>query len=122
MRKVYEFIRDCGVFFVLTADQNIPSGRPFGAIMEHNGDLYIATSDTKVVYRQLKENGNVQILALKPGTRNWLRASGFASECSDLDTKQKMLDECPVLHKHYAGTDAKHYSIFCIKVEKYEFN
>ena len=47
MSKAYEFLKECGVFYVLTADKNKPSGRPFGAVMEHEGALYISTGKTK---------------------------------------------------------------------------
>ena len=122
MSKAYDFIKECGVFHVLTVSDNAPVGRPFGAIMEHNNKLYIATSDTKSVYNQIKENPNVQILALKAGTRNWGRVSGIAAETTDLSLKQMMLDECPVLSKHYASADAAHYNLFEITVTNAELN
>lgn len=121
MDKILSFIRECGAFFVLTVNQDSPAGRPFGAIAEIEGKLCIATSDTKDVYRQLKANPHVQLLALKPGTREWLRLSGIANECFDLNAKQKMLDECPILYKHYAAADVPHYKLFCIDTLEYEF-
>ena len=122
MSKVCDFIRECEVFYLLTINKDFPAGRPFGAIMEYENDLYVSTSDTKEVYRQLKENGNVQIIALKEETREWVRVSGVAKECNDLYMKQKMIEECPILSKHYASADAPHYSLFQIKVENVEFN
>lgn len=69
MRKAYDFIKECGAFFVLTLNENYPAGRPFGAIVESDDKLYISTADTKAVYKQLRKIGNIQILALKPATR-----------------------------------------------------
>ena len=71
---------------------------------------------------QLKENENMQIVALKPGTRQWIRVSGIATECCDLNIKQKMLDECLALRKHYNSAESAHYSIFQIEVTGREFN
>ncbi len=121
MSKEYEFIKECGSFFVLTVNNNCPAGRPFGAIMEIENDLYIATADMKSAYKQIKENPNVQLLALKNGTRNWLRVSGTATECYDVAVKEKMLVECPVLKKHYPSADAPHYNVFKISVLNAEF-
>ena len=122
MSKVYDFIRECGVFYVLTINEKFPAGRPFGAIMEYENDLYISTADTKAVYKQLKEHENMQILALRTGTRDWVRVSGVAMECCDLDIKQKMLDVCPILSKHYTSADEPHYNVFQIRVVNIEFN
>ena len=71
MSKAYEFIKECGVFFILSINGGAPAGRPFGAIMEYGDDLYISTSDVKNVYRQFKENEQVQIIAIKDSSRSW---------------------------------------------------
>lgn len=118
MSKVYDFIKECGVFFVLTINDDYPAGRPFGAIMEYNDDLYISTGDVKAVYRQLKKHQEMQIIALKNGTREWVRVNGTAVECNDLEVKRKMLSECPALGKHFASPDAPHFVVFQVKVIK----
>lgn len=46
--------------------------------MEANGKLYISTSDRNKVHKQLREIGNIQILAKKERTREWLRITGKA--------------------------------------------
>lgn len=121
MSRMYDFIKECGTFFVLTLNDDFPAGRPFGAIMEHNDCLYISTSDTKAVYKQLSEHNQVQIVAIKNGTRDWIRVSGVASECTDTAVKQKMLEECPVLTKYFSSADAPHYNLFKIEVTNSEF-
>lgn len=116
MSKVYEFIKDCGTFFVLTLNDDFPAGRPFGAIMEIGEDLYISTSDSKSVYKQLKTNGNMQLLALKPGTRDWVRVTGVAEECDSLEIRKKMLKDCSILKKHYPSADTPHFNVFKISI------
>lgn len=44
---------------------DFPAGGPFGAVMEYNGRLYISTNTGNKAHTQLRENGNVQILAKK---------------------------------------------------------
>ncbi len=102
-------------------NHDFPAGRPFGAIMEIGEELYISTADIKAVYQQLKANGNMQLLALMPGTREWLRVTGVATECDDMAIKEKMLVECPVLKKHYPTADTPHYNVFKIRVLNSEF-
>lgn len=121
MSKIYNFIKECGAFFVLTINDNSPTGRPFGAIMECNNKLYISTSDMKSVYKQLTEHNKVQIVAIKNGTRDWVRVSGVANECIDLNIKQRMLDECPSLKRYFSSADAPHYKLFQIEITNSEF-
>jgi Uncharacterized conserved protein len=116
MSKIVDFLKDCVVFYVLTINDDFPAGRPFGAVMEYENNLYISTGDTKAVYQQLKQNSNMQIIAIKPRTREWVRISGIAEECFDLNMKQKMLEECPVLTKHFSSPVSPHYSVFQVKV------
>ncbi len=121
MSQIYNLIKECGTFFVLTLNDDFPAGRPFGAIMEYNHSLYISTSNTKSVYKQLAEYNKIQIVVLKNGTRNWVRVSGIATECVDPTIKQKMLNECPALTKHFSSADAPHYSLFQIDITKSKF-
>lgn len=91
-------------------------GGRFGAVMENDGSLYITAADTKAVYRQMKENPNIQIVALKLGTREWIRISGTVEESTDIAMKQKMLDECEILSKHYSAPTNDHFCIFKIQI------
>lgn len=114
MSKTYDFLKNCGAFFVLTINGDYPAGRPFGAVMEYENDLYISTADVKSVCRQLKQHGKMQIIALKPHSREWIRLSGIAEECRDLKIKQEMLNICPALTKHFPTADSEHYVLFKI--------
>ena len=116
MSKIFDFLKESGIFYVLTINGDFPAGRPFGAVMEYNDDLYISTADTKEVYKQLIENSNIQIISLKPNTREWIRINGVAKECDDIEIKKKMLEECPVLSKHFKAPDTPHYAVFQIKI------
>lgn len=116
MSMTYDFLKECGVFYVLTLNGNFPAGRPFGAVMEHDGDLYISTGDMKDVYKQLKVNPNMQIIAQKLGSRSWLRIDGVATECNDMAIKEKMLEECPSIKRLFPTATAMHYVVFKIKI------
>jgi len=122
MSKAYDFLKECYPFYVITVDDDRPAARPFGAIMEYQNDLYIATSNSKAVYRQLKANGNIQLVANRPGTREWIRVSGEAFECTDIAAKQRMMDQCPILAKHYSSAAAPNFAVFRIKAANCEFN
>lgn len=122
MSKIYDFLKKCECFFVLTINENFPAGRPFGAIMEYNKKLYISTSDKNAVHNQIIKNGNIQIIAKETGTRNWIRITGIATECTDIKMKKKMLEKYPEVSKHFPSADSEHYLLFQIKVLDAQFN
>lgn len=121
MSKVYDFLKECGSFFVLTINGDYPAGRPFGAVMEAGDDLYLSTNDMNQVYRQLRESGKIQIVAKKPDSREWLRVTGNATESDDVVLKQRMLEECPILQKRFEDVGLEHFILVRVQVEKVEF-
>lgn len=112
------FLKECGTFMLLTADGDKPAGRPFGAVTDIDGQLCVSTGAGKAVYGQMKTNPNVQIVALKSGTRDWIRIDGRAAESGDLSKKARMLDDCPNLRKHHSSAEDPSFHLFCITVEK----
>ena len=99
MSQAYNFLKECGSFFVLSINGEYPAGRPFGAVMEVGEDLYLSTNDMNQAHKQIRENEHIQIIAKKPTSREWIRITGLATECDDKDLKQKMLEECPILQQ-----------------------
>lgn len=120
MSKAYDFLKECGSFFVLTLNGDSPAGRPFGAVMEVGEDLYLSTNDLNQVHKQMRANDKIQIIALKHGTMEWIRITGVSSECDDAGLKQKMLDECPVVKQVFDQTGVEHFLLFKVKVENVE--
>lgn len=109
MSKEYEFIKECGVFFVSTINGINPATRPFGAIMEIGNDFYVSTGKSKDVFKQILNSSSIQIVALKHGTRSWVRVTGIAEIIEDESLKQQMLDENPVLSKRFKGVKDKEF-------------
>lgn len=120
MSKAYEFLKECGSFFVLTINGDYPAGRPFGAVMEVGEDLYLSTNDMNQAHKQMREHEQIQIIAKKPESREWIRISGIAAECDDKELKDKMLAECPVLQQRFGAVGVEHFIMFKVKVENVE--
>jgi len=112
MSKTYDFLKECGTFFVATVNGSAPAARPFGAVMELGGALYLSTANTKAVYAQLTKNGQIQIVAMKAGTGDWIRIDGRAIEVYDVNVKQAMLDACPALNHHFQSKDCARFALF----------
>ncbi len=115
MSKVFDLLKEYGVFYVATVNNGLPAVRPFGAVMEYNGELYLATANFKDVYKQLKAEKNVQLAATKAASMDWLRITGRAEEVHELAIKEKMLQACPVLVDLFKSADNEVFAVFCIK-------
>ena len=115
MENVIEFIQDCGVFYLLTDHDGKAEGRPFNAIMAAFDNLYIATDRKKAVCSQLKNNPWVQIIAHKPGTRDWIRIDGSAEEQIDSAIKIRMFTACNTLSRLFDAPDHPDYVVFAVK-------
>lgn len=101
MSRTYEFLQECGIYYIATINENVPAVRPFGSVMEYEGELYISTAKYKSVYEQFIKNNLIQIVALKAGTRDWIRINGKVVEIHDLKIKQAMLDDSEKLAKRF---------------------
>lgn len=121
MSRAYDFLKECGSFFVLTLNGDYPAGRPFGAVMEVGENLYLSTNDFNQAHRQLRDHAKMQIVAKKPDSREWVRITGVAEECADGDLKRQMMEECPVLKQRFDAVGMEHFILLRVKVETVEF-
>jgi len=113
MEKVFNYLRENKVFYLATVDDHKPQVRPFGVVSIIDGKLYIQTSRTKDVYKQMIKNPNIAICTMgKDGT--WLRISATAVEDYNLDKIQQFLDDNPELKELYSADDGK-CTIFYLK-------
>ena len=47
MKETYDFLKECGTFYLATVDDDKPRVRPFGALNIYNDRLYIQTGKIK---------------------------------------------------------------------------
>lgn len=103
MNKIIEFLQKVGTFYLATADGDQPRVRPFGAVIEYNGKVYIATNNTKDCFKQMQQNSKVEISATKGA--EWIRLSGTVAVDSSEAARTAMLEANPALKKMYSATD-----------------
>ena len=61
MNEMVKALQQTGVFAVATVENGEPKVRPFGAVAEFEGKLYLCTGNQKAVYRQIKAHPQVQM-------------------------------------------------------------
>ena len=103
MKKVYDFLKEAGTYYLATVEGDQPRVRPFGTVNIFEGKLYIQTGKVKSVSKQIAENNKVEICAFKDGV--WLRLVGKLVEDDRIEAKKAMLDAYPELRGMYDEND-----------------
>lgn len=112
MKRVEQFLKDAGVYYLATLDGDQPRVRPFGTAHIFEGKLYIQTGKVKDVSKQIHANPKVEICAFKDG--EWLRICCQLAEDDRREARQSMLDAYPSLRGMYSEDDGN-TEVFYIK-------
>ena len=104
MNEVYEFLKNCGTFYLATVEGDQPRVRPFGAIDIFEGKLYLQTGNIKNVFKQMKKNPKIEICSMsKDGT--WIRVAAIAVQDDRIEARRHMIKANPILKNRYAADD-----------------
>ena len=109
MKEVFDFLRNCGTFYLATDEDGQPHVRPFGALSDYEGKLYIETNNQKKVYQQLSKNGRAELCGMFEG--KWIRVEGILKEDLRREARVAMLEENPSL-KALADPDNGTMTVF----------
>ena len=103
MKEIFEFLKDCGTYYLATVDGDQPRVRPFGTVNIFENRLYIQMGKVKNVSKQIEKNPKVELCAFKDG--RWLRLSGELVRDERVEAKKDMLDNYPQLRAMYDEND-----------------
>lgn len=103
MQEVYDFLKNCGTYYLATVEGDQPRVRPFGTVEIFEGKLYIQTGKVKEVSKQIQVNPKVELCAFADG--KWLRVVGKLNRDDRIEAKQHMLDHYPSLQAMYSAED-----------------
>lgn len=104
MNEVYQYLKDCGTFYLATIDGDRPRVRPFGVVDIFEGKIYIQTGNVKNVFKQMRKNPKIEICTMSKD-ETWMRVSATAVRDNRIEARQHMLDNNPSLKKMYAADD-----------------
>lgn len=103
MKKVYEFLKAAGVYYLATMEGDQPRVRPFGTVHIFEDKLYIQTGKIKPTSKQLIANPKAEICAFKDGV--WIRVAGELIEDDRVEARKSMLDDYTDLRRMYDEND-----------------
>lgn len=103
MKRVEQFLKDAGTYYLATVEGDQPRVRPFGPAHIFEGKLYIQTGKKKKVSKQLHLNPKTELCAFM--NNQWLRVSGELIEEDRREARVSMLEAYPPLKKMYDPDD-----------------
>lgn len=103
MKKVYDFLKECGTYYLATTEGDQPRVRPFGTALIFEDKLYIQTGKVKNVSKQMLANPKIEICAFSG--EKWIRIEAMAVEDDRIEAKKAMLDAYPQLQQMYSADD-----------------
>ena len=118
MKRVLDFMKEAGVYYLATMDGDQPRVRPFGTFHEFEGKLYIQTGKSKDVAKQIFANPKAELCACKGG--DWLRIQCELEEDDRREARVSMLDAYPDLKNMYDPDDGNTV-VFFLKNAKATF-
>lgn len=113
MSKLLDYLNENRVGQFATVKDNKPVMRPFQFVFERNGKFYFGTSNTKDVYRELKESGSAGFAVLGKDMR-WVRLNGEIQFVDSLELKEEVFNNEPLLRNIYKTADNPIFEIFHI--------
>ena len=102
INTILNFLKEAGVFYLATTENNLPKVRPFGIIDLIDNSLYMVTLKRKEVYKQMVQNPHIQLCAMKSdGT--WIRIDSTVTSVDDMAIKEELIRINTVTSDIYSG-------------------
>lgn len=123
MSKIYDFLKEAGIFFIATEDDDQARVRPFGLVFEYEGKTYFGVGDFKPSYQQLKANPKFEISAVKNNGSEWIRLTAEAVFDDRAEVSEAAFAASPDLKNLYPeGGEQKLATFYADKAEAYAFD
>ena len=124
MNSITEILKEVGIFYVATVDENgDPRVRPFGTVAEIDGETYICTGNFKKCYKQMMEHSTVEISGMFDDD-NWMRMTADVVRVDSDELREAFLEQCPHLKLMYNLGDGlfEVLKLTNVKGAKYNFS
>jgi len=117
MERALKFLRTHKDVALATSEGNIPRLRIFRVMKQEGNVLYFATSEAKAVWRELRKNPNVELIAYEGNIS--VRCSGMVNFNVEDATKRWIYEHNDVLQRLYTSYDQMAY--FCLPIAEMDY-
>ena len=115
--KAIQFLKDHKEIALATCEGYLPKLRIFQIMKQEGHVLCFATSAQKAVYRELRQNPNVEVLAYADNIS--VRCSGMVNFNVEDDVKRWVYEHNDVLSRLYTSYDQLEY--FCLPIAEMDY-
>ena len=114
MDKIINFLRENNIGVLVTSENNKPHGRPQHIHLIKDGRFYFTTANVKKAYTQLKENPYIEFIVT---TKDFVtvRINGEIKFTNDINEKQMVMDNSPLVKKGYQTSDNPIFEVFYLE-------
>lgn len=117
LQHALSFLTEHNEVTFATCEGNLPKIRIFQIMRQEGNLLFFATSREKAVYKELKANSNVELLAYADKVS--VRCSGNVNFNVTDEVKRWIYDNNPVLPRLYSSYDKLEY--FCLPIADMDY-
>ena len=117
MERALQFLRNHKEVALATSEGNIPKLRIFQIMKLEGNVLYFATSEAKAVWRELRKNPNVELIAFEGNIS--VRCSGMVNFNVEDETKRWIYEHNDVLQRLYSNYAQMVY--FCLPIAEMDY-
>jgi uncharacterized pyridoxamine 5'-phosphate oxidase family protein len=117
MERALQFLRNHKDVALATSEGNIPKLRIFQVMKQEGNVLYFATSEAKAVWRELRKNPNVELIAFEGNIS--VRCSGMVNFNVEDETKRWIYEHNDVLQRLYSNYAQMVY--FCLPIAEMDY-
>ena len=114
MDKIISFLQKNNVGILATSENDRPHGRPQHIHLIKDGKFYFTTANVKDAFSQLKANPYIEFIVT---TQEYVtvRISGEIKFAKDIDEKQIVIDNSPLVKKGYQTADNPIFEVFYLE-------
>lgn len=114
MNEVVKFLQENPVQYLATVDRDGKAKvRPFMFSGEMDGKLWFCTNNTKEVYKDMKENPQIEISVSSP-SYEWIRLNGEAVFEDNMAAKEMCIQN-PIVKGQYGEASNPIFEVFYLK-------
>lgn len=118
MNEAFKFLKENPIqYFSTVGLDGRPKVRPFQFMGENEGKLYFCTSNEKEVFREISKTPYVETCACNSESV-WIRLSGKVVFSEDMNIKEKIISENPLVKFIYKSADNPIFEIFYLEDAK----
>lgn len=114
MDEIIKFLNENNVGALATCQNNRPYVRPHHVQLIKEGKFYFSSANIKKIFEQLQNNPWIEFVTTSKDFVT-VRLSGEIKFSDDIEVKQMLIDNCPLVKKGYQTANNPTFEVFYLE-------